>query len=91
MPSKSCDNCKPKGALYDATKSSTYAKNGQSFSLQYGTGSCNGVLSTDTISLAPGATITGFDFGEVTHEAADVFGQAPFDGILGMGPAKAYV
>merc|ERR1712226_1567370 len=38
-----------------------------------------------------GAEITGFAFGEVTHEAADVFGQAPFDGILGMGPAKAAI
>merc|ERR1712110_769701 len=26
-----------------------------------------------------------------TQEAADVFGAAPFDGILGMGPAKAAV
>merc|ERR1712087_690883 len=61
-----------------------------SFSLQYGTGSCNGFLSADTVSVG-GAEITGFAFGEVTHEAADVFGQAPFDGILGMGPAKAAV
>merc|ERR1712099_168129 len=75
---------------YDSTKTSTFVKNGQSFSLRYGTGSCNGFLSTDTISLG-GAVITGFNFGEVTHEAADVFGSAPFDGILGMGPAKAAV
>merc|ERR1712217_629897 len=75
---------------YDSAASSTYAKNGQSFSLQYGTGSCNGFLSTDTISVG-GADITAFKFGEVTKEAADVFGQAPFDGILGMGPAKAAV
>merc|ERR1711948_186032 len=34
--------------------------------------------------------IDAFTFGEVTLEAADVFGQAPFDGILGMGvPAAA--
>lgn len=91
VPSKNCDNCKAKGSLYDASKSTTYAKNGEAFSLAYGTGSCNGVLSTDTVALAPGASITGFDFGEVTHEAADVFGQVPFDGILGMGPAKAAV
>jgi len=35
--------------------------------------------------------ISDFEFGEVTKEAADVFGAAPFDGILGMGPAKAAV
>merc|ERR1740138_1872522 len=38
-----------------------------------------------------GLTIEGFTFGEVTTEAADVFGQAPFDGIIGMGPAAAAV
>merc|ERR1740138_1567355 len=38
-----------------------------------------------------GLTIEGFTFGEVTTEAADVFGQAPFDGILGLGPAAAAV
>lgn len=90
VPSKACDNCKKTGSTYDSKSSSTYKKNGQSFSLQYGTGSCNGFLSTDTVSVG-GAEITGFDFGEVSHEAADVFGQAPFDGILGMGPAKAAV
>lgn len=90
VPSKACDNCRKEGDLYNSAASSTFAKNGQSFSLQYGTGSCNGFLSTDKVSIG-GAEITGFDFGEVTHEAADVFGSAPFDGILGMGPAKAAV
>jgi len=88
IPSSSCTNCKKEGSKYDSTQSSTFAKNGKSFALQYGTGSCKGFLSTDSISLG-GASITGFDFGEVTTEAADVFGEAPFDGILGMGPAKA--
>lgn len=90
VPSKTCDNCKKTGGLYDSSNSSTYAKNGKSFTLQYGTGSCNGFLSTDTTTIG-GVPITSFDFGEVTHEAADVFGQAPFDGILGMGPPKAAV
>merc|ERR1712039_228156 len=90
VPSRSCDNCKKSGSTYDSKASSTYKKNGKSFSLQYGTGSCNGFLSTDKVSIG-GAEISGFDFGEVTHEAADVFGAAPFDGILGLGPAKAAV
>jgi len=90
VPSKSCDNCKKTGDLYDSSKSSTYAKNGESFSLQYGTGSCNGFLSADTTALG-GVAITNFSFGEVTHEAADVFGDAPFDGILGMGPPAAAI
>lgn len=90
VPSKACTNCKKTGGKYDSSKSSSYTKNGQSFALQYGTGSCNGFLSTDTTTLG-GASISKFDFGEVTTEAADVFGAAPFDGILGMGPAKAAV
>jgi len=90
VPSKQCDNCKNSGAAYDSSKSSKYEKNGKAFALQYGTGSCTGFLSEDQVIIG-GLTLDGFAFGEVTHEAADVFGQAPFDGILGMGPAKAAV
>merc|ERR1711971_845173 len=90
VPSKSCTNCKKGGSKYDSTKSSKYVKDGQSFALQYGTGSCTGFISQDDVVVG-GATITGFKFGEVTKEAADVFGVAPFDGILGMGPAKAAI
>lgn len=88
VPSRSCTNCKPNGGKYDSSKSSSYSKNGKAFSLQYGSGSCNGFLSSDETTLG-GVTIKDFTFGEVTTEAADVFGQAPFDGILGMGPAAA--
>jgi len=90
VPSKSCTNCKKDSPAYDSTKSSSYTKNGQSFSMQYGTGSCTGFLSKDTIGMG-GLTIEGGVFGEVTKEAADVFGQAPFDGILGLGPPSAAV
>jgi len=57
--------------------------------MQYGSGSCNGFLSKDTLALG-GVNITSFDFGEVTHEATDVLGNASFDGIVGlnMGPMK---
>jgi len=90
VPSKACTNCKKGGATYDSSASSSYTKNGESFSLAYGTGSCNGFLSNDNTTIG-GLTIKGFTFGEVTTEAADVFGTAPFDGILGMGPAAAAV
>jgi len=90
VPGKDCSNCKQGSARYDSSKSSQHKKNGQSFALQYGTGSCTGFLSQDDVVVG-GAKISGFTFGEVTKEAADVFGQAPFDGILGMGPAKAAV
>jgi len=90
VPSKSCTNCKKDGGHYDSTKSSKFTKDGQSFALQYGTGSCTGFISQDDVVVG-GAKITDFKFGEVTKEAADVFGVAPFDGILGMGPAAAAV
>merc|ERR1712072_485959 len=90
VPSKTCDNCKKTGDIYDSSKSSSYTKNGESFSLQYGTGSCSGFMSNDDTGIG-GLTIKNFTFGEVTHEAADVFGDAPFDGILGLGPAKAAI
>lgn len=88
VPNAKCTNCKPKGAKYNSAASSTYKANGKAFALQYGTGNCTGFLSSDNVALG-GVTITDFAFGEVTTEAADVFGQAPFDGILGMGPALA--
>jgi len=89
VPSKGCDNCKSGTPRYDSSASKSYTKDGQSFALQYGTGSCNGFISKDATTIG-GLTIDSFAFGEVTHEAKDVFGQAPFDGILGMGvPAAA--
>jgi len=90
VPNKDCDNCKKGTPRYDSTKSKTFVQDGQKFQLAYGTGSCNGFISKDTVTLA-GLDITGASFGEVTHEAADVFGQAPFDGILGLGPPAAAV
>lgn len=90
VPSKACNNCKKAADLYDSSKSSKYVKDGQSFALQYGTGSCNGFISKDDVTFG-GVTIDGQSFGEVTTEAADVFGTAPFDGILGLGPAAAAV
>lgn len=90
VPSKKCTNCRESAAKYEAEASSTHGENGQGFAMQYGTGSCKGFLSNDTVSIG-GISIDNFAFGEVTTEAQDVFGQAPFDGILGMGPPKAAI
>merc|ERR1719356_2031130 len=89
VPGKACGNCKQGTPKYDSGSSQSFEKDGRSFAMQYGTGSCQGYLSKDQVQMG-GLTIDGFKFGEVTSEAVDVFGQAPFDGILGMGvPAAA--
>eukprot|EP00929_Paragymnodinium_shiwhaense_P028465 TRINITY_DN1648_c0_g1_i4.p1 TRINITY_DN1648_c0_g1~~TRINITY_DN1648_c0_g1_i4.p1 ORF type:complete len:383 (+),score=107.62 TRINITY_DN1648_c0_g1_i4:62-1210(+) len=90
VPNAGCDNCKSGSPRYDQSKSSTYVKDGQAFQIQYGTGSCNGFIGKDSLTLG-GLTVTGASFAQISHEAADVFGQAPFDGILGLGPAAAAV
>jgi len=84
VPGKGCGNCKSGGPRYDSSKSTSYGKDGQGFELQYGSGSCKGIIGKDDVTLG-GLTISGFQFGEATTEAADVLGQAPFDGILGLG------
>lgn len=90
VPSKACTNCKKGAPAYDSGASKTFQEDGQSFALQYGTGSCKGFISQDQIAMG-GLIIDDFKFGEVTSEAVDVFGQAPFDGILGMGVPGAAV
>ncbi|WKY14013.1 hypothetical protein Q1695_004668 [Nippostrongylus brasiliensis] len=73
---------------FDTTKSSTFTKEARTFSIQYGSGSCNGYLGTDTVSFG-GLTIAKQEFGVATT-LAQVFGYQPVDGILGLGwPALA--
>eukprot|EP01128_Nolandella_sp_AFSM9_P008486 TRINITY_DN51_c0_g1_i1.p1 TRINITY_DN51_c0_g1~~TRINITY_DN51_c0_g1_i1.p1 ORF type:complete len:376 (+),score=119.42 TRINITY_DN51_c0_g1_i1:22-1149(+) len=67
---------------YNAKTSSTYVPNGESISIQYGTGSMIGVLDQDTLSVA-GFTVTNVTFGAATSLAPFFHGQ-PMDGILGL-------
>merc|ERR1711920_1148725 len=70
VPNSQCSNCKSGGApRYDSSKSQTYVKDNRPFQLRYGTGSCNGFISKDTVTMG-GLTIDNFSFGEVTQEAA---------------------
>ncbi|CAO4382530.1 unnamed protein product [Caenorhabditis nigoni] len=73
---------------FDTTKSSTFVKETRKFSIQYGSGSCNGYLGKDTVNFG-GITDQNQEFGVATH-LAEVFGYQPVDGIFGLGwPALA--
>ncbi|XP_037544794.1 napsin-A [Nematolebias whitei] len=68
---------------YNSKKSSTYAQNGTTFSIQYGRGSLSGFISGDTVSIA-GLSVTGQQFGEAVKQPGITFAVARFDGVLGM-------
>jgi cathepsin D len=76
------DACDTK-AKFDSSKSTTYVKDGEEFSIQYGTGSCEGFVGKDSVTLA-GITVKDQSLGQATS-IADFFAQTPLDGILGMG------
>ncbi|XP_004531315.1 lysosomal aspartic protease [Ceratitis capitata] len=69
---------------YNAEDSSTYQSNGESFAIQYGTGSLTGYLASDTVTVN-GLAITDQTFGVATSEPGNTFVDSEFDGILGMG------
>jgi hypothetical protein len=76
---------------YNAQQSSTYVANGQTFSIQYGTGSCSGTLVNDTVCVTgprcvinSPLSVKGVTFGQAS-QMADFFAQTPIDGILGLG------
>ncbi|KAF8974534.1 endopeptidase [Flammula alnicola] len=68
---------------YDSSSSSTYKVNGSEFSIQYGSGSMEGFVSNDVLSIGD-LTIKGQDFAEATKEPGLAFAFGKFDGILGL-------
>ncbi|ORX36348.1 aspartic peptidase domain-containing protein [Kockovaella imperatae] len=68
---------------YDSSASSTYKANGSDFAIQYGSGSLEGFVSQDTVSIGD-ITIKHQDFAEATKEPGLAFAFVKFDGILGL-------
>ncbi|KAG9218927.1 hypothetical protein CCMSSC00406_0000959 [Pleurotus cornucopiae] len=71
-------------AKYDSSSSSTYKSNGTEFSIQYGSGSMEGFVSQDTLTICD-LKIPHQDFAEATKEPGLAFAFGKFDGILGLG------
>jgi cathepsin D len=94
VPSSECDgskypSCKTHDKFDDA-KSSTYVKNGEKMEIPYGSGTCAGHLSEDTVQVG-GFTIDKCTFGEVTDQPGDVWARSAFDGICGLALPKIAV
>jgi saccharopepsin len=68
---------------YDSSASSTYKANGTEFAIRYGSGSLEGFVSQDTMTLGD-LTIKKQDFAEATKEPGLAFAFGKFDGILGL-------
>ncbi|XP_028898923.2 lysosomal aspartic protease [Zeugodacus cucurbitae] len=68
---------------YNASASSTYQLNNQSFAIQYGSGNLSGYLATDTVTIS-GLAVANQTFGVATAESNASFIAANFDGIFGM-------
>ncbi|XP_008060778.1 gastricsin [Carlito syrichta] len=68
---------------FNPTQSSTYSTNGQTFSLQYGSGSLTGLFGYDTLTVQS-IQVPNQEFGLSETEPGTNFVYAQFDGIMGM-------
>ena len=85
VPSSSCNSIACYlHSKYDSSSSSTYKKNGSDFAIQYGSGSLEGFVSRDTVTIGD-LSIKDQDFAEATNEPGLAFAFGRFDGILGLG------
>ncbi|XP_032074228.1 gastricsin-like [Thamnophis elegans] len=84
VPSVYCqsDACR-NHPLFNPSQSSTYSSKGQTFAIQYGSGSLTGVFGYDTVTIQ-GIPITKQEFGLSETEPGSTFVYAKYDGILGL-------
>ncbi|ELW66056.1 gastricsin [Tupaia chinensis] len=68
---------------FNPSQSSTYSTNGQTFSLQYGSGSLTGFFGYDTLTVQS-IQVPNQEFGLSENEPGTNFVYAQFDGIMGM-------
>ncbi|XP_071434749.1 embryonic pepsinogen-like [Pithys albifrons albifrons] len=85
VPSVSCPSlaCQTH-QMFDPAQSSTYKSTGQSLSIHYGTGEMEGIVGSDTVTVAS-LVDTNQLFGLSTTEPGQFFVHVKFDGILGLG------
>lgn len=85
VPSSSCSSIACYlHSKYDSSASSTYKKNGSDFAIQYGSGSLEGFVSRDTVTIGD-IVVKEQLFAEATNEPGLAFAFGRFDGILGLG------
>ncbi|KAI9448054.1 aspartic peptidase A1 [Lactarius indigo] len=68
---------------FDSSASSTYRPNGTAFAIKYGSGSMEGFISRDHLTIGD-LTIQGQLFAEAVKEPGLAFAFGKFDGILGL-------
>ncbi|ORX50170.1 rhizopuspepsin 4 precursor [Hesseltinella vesiculosa] len=79
-----CSTCSGTQTKYDPTKSSTYQKEGKTWSISYGDGSsASGITGLDTVNLG-GLSIKNQRI-EMAKQESSQFQQDPVDGLLGLG------
>ncbi|XP_068275511.1 embryonic pepsinogen [Nyctibius grandis] len=85
VPSISCASLACQNhQMFNPLQSSTYKSTGQNLSIHYGTGDMEGIVGSDTVTVAS-LVDTNQLFGLSTTEPGQFFVYVKFDGILGLG------